>query len=80
MKKAVRNITLLAFSALVMLSVRAAAQREPWMEAPPTSTGLEIGKKIPPFQLRDQNGAVKTFESLRGPNGLAIYFIRSADW
>jgi hypothetical protein len=53
---------------------------EPWMSLPPSSTGLTVGRKIPPFQLQDQSGRPQTFESVRGPNGLAIYFIRSADW
>src|SRR5258706_13877323 len=51
---------------------------EPWMDAPPTSTGLAIGQKIPPYELRDQSGHMQDFNSIRGPNGAAIYFLRSA--
>ena len=57
-----------------------AAGREPWMDFPPTSTGLAIGQKIPSFRLPDQNGKIQDFNSIRGPKGAAIYFVRSADW
>ena len=51
-----------------------------WMQAPPTSTGLAVGKKIPAFSLPDQHGKIQTFDTIKGPNGAAIYFMRSADW
>jgi hypothetical protein len=43
-------------------------------------TGPEIGARIPDFAAPDQNGKQQTFASLRGPKGLALMFIRSADW
>lgn len=42
--------------------------------------GPEIGTRIPAFQARDQHGTLQTFQSLRGPRGLVITFVRSADW
>ena len=54
--------------------------QEPWMNDPPTSTGLAVGAKIPPFRAPDQNGRMQDFGSIRGPKGAAIYFVRSADW
>ncbi len=54
--------------------------REPWMESAPTSTGPAVGQKIPAFKLRDQSGRVQDFNSIRGPKGAAIFFVRSADW
>lgn len=57
-----------------------AAAPEPWMNFPPTSTGLAVGAKIPPFRAADQNGRTLDFNSIRGPKGAAIYFVRSADW
>jgi peroxiredoxin len=42
--------------------------------------GLAIGTKIPEFQARDQHGTLRTFQSLRGPRGLVMTFVRSADW
>jgi hypothetical protein len=43
-------------------------------------TGPAIGSKIPAFEAIDQNGARQTFETLKGPKGLALLFVRSADW
>ena len=57
-----------------------AAAPEPWMNFPPTSTGLAVGEKIPPFRAPDENGRMQDFNSIRGPKGAAIYFVRSADW
>ena len=51
-----------------------------WMQAPPTSTGIAVGQKIPPFSLPDQNGKIQNFNSIKGANGAAVYFMRSADW
>ena len=43
-------------------------------------TGPAIGSKIPAFEAIDQNGIRQTFQSLKGPHGLALLFVRSADW
>ena len=43
-------------------------------------TGPPIGAHIPEFAAMDQNGRRQTFETLRGPHGLALLFVRSADW
>ncbi len=45
-----------------------------------TKTGPAIGSKIPPFEVTDHSGRKQTFETLRGPKGLVLLFIRSADW
>lgn len=42
--------------------------------------GLAIETKIPEFQARDQHGTLQTFQSLRGPRGLVMTFVRSVDW
>jgi peroxiredoxin len=43
-------------------------------------TGLPVGARIPEFELSDQQGALRKFTDLRGPNGLVLAFTRSADW
>jgi peroxiredoxin len=35
---------------------------------------------VPEFSLPDQSGRQRSFSSLRGKNGLLLYFVRSADW
>lgn len=49
-------------------------------QAPAVKTGPDIGQKIPAFEARDQNGKMQTLETLRGPKGLVLLFVRSADW
>ena len=43
-------------------------------------TGPGVGARIPQFEASDQSGKTQTFESLRGPKGLVLLFVRSADW
>jgi peroxiredoxin len=40
----------------------------------------EVGQRIPAFEAKDQNGTTQTLASLRGPKGLVLLFVRSADW
>jgi hypothetical protein len=35
---------------------------------------------LPDFRLPDQNGAIRDFQSIRGPRGAMLVFYRSADW
>jgi peroxiredoxin len=43
-------------------------------------TGPEVGQKIPAFSAIDQTGKVQSFDSLKGPQGLVLFFNRSVDW
>lgn len=63
-----------ALSAAVFAAALAAAQM------PGTKTGPDVGQKIPAFEARDQNGKEQTLATLRGPKGLVLLFVRSADW
>jgi len=47
---------------------------------PAPSIGLEVGSKVPAFELRDQNGQKQSNETLKGANGTILLFFRSADW
>ena len=49
-------------------------------QTPAIKTGPDPGQKIPAFALQDQSGKTQTLESLRGPKGLVLLFVRSADW
>jgi len=42
--------------------------------------GPKIGDTLPDFSLPDQNGRVRTLNSLVGAKGAVIVFFRSADW
>ncbi|MBK9166821.1 MAG: hypothetical protein IPM24_05080 [Bryobacterales bacterium] len=43
-------------------------------------TGPAVGERIPAFAIRDHSGRTQTFESIRGPKGALLVFVRSADW
>ena len=74
-------LVLLLVGRLAMAQGQAGAQARPaWMDAPPTSTGVAIGEKIPAFRATDQTGKVQDFNSIRGPKGAVVMFSRSADW
>ena len=63
-----------------LLAQAPGSDRPQWMDAPPTSTGIAVGEKIPSFRAPDQNGRMQDFASIRGPKGAVIMFNRSADW
>lgn len=77
------NLVSFTFASLLpvlLFAQFAQAQQEAWMTAPPTSTGIAVGQKIPGFRTVDQSGRLRDFNSIRGPKGAAIVFSRSADW
>ena len=47
---------------------------------PKITTGPEVGRKVPHFEVLDQHGQKQTLQSLSGPNGLLLLVHRSADW
>jgi hypothetical protein len=42
--------------------------------------GPQVGQRVPAFRLKDQTGNVQTLESIMGPKGALLVFLRSADW
>lgn len=42
--------------------------------------GPQVGERVPDFSLQDQSGRVRTLQSIMGPNGAMLVFVRSADW
>ena len=50
------------------------------LQAATIQTGPAIGARIPDFSAPDQDGRTQTLATLRGPHGLLLMFVRSADW
>ena len=46
----------------------------------PMDLGPSVGQPLIAFEAKDQNGVLRTLDSLKGPNGLVMVFFRSADW
>jgi hypothetical protein len=42
--------------------------------------GPQVGARVPDFTLVDQTGTARTLQSIMGPRGAMLVFIRSADW
>jgi hypothetical protein len=42
--------------------------------------GPQVGRRVPDFDLKDQNGKSWTLDSIMGPKGAMLVFYRSADW
>lgn len=40
--------------------------------------GPAVGQSLPAFDVKDSRGVTRTFESLRGPNGLVLVFVPDA--
>lgn len=45
-----------------------------------SALGPQVGEIVPDFSLSDQAGRTWTRESIMGPAGAMLVFIRSADW
>ena len=42
--------------------------------------GPQVGQTVPDFSLPDQDGKTRNLDSIMGPKGAMLVFIRSADW
>ena len=42
--------------------------------------GPQVGEQVPDFALPDQTGRTRTLQSVMGPGGAMLVFVRSADW
>jgi hypothetical protein len=82
MKRALFSASISAALAATMSAQTPAAQ-----SAAPARTkidvsklGPQVGQRVPDFSLKDQNGNIQTLQSIMGPKGAMLVFIRSADW
>ena len=45
-----------------------------------SKVGPQVGERVPDFSLPDQSGRTRTLQSITGPRGAMLVFLRSADW
>jgi hypothetical protein len=76
MKRGIPKISIIIIIAHFIISAFYATV----LSAAEFTPGIPVGEKIPPFEAKDQQGKVQTFESIRGPKGAFLVFYRSADW
>jgi len=56
------------------------AQQAPREKIDVSKLGPQVGQQVPDFSLKDQFGATRTLDSIMGPKGAMLVFVRSADW
>jgi hypothetical protein len=64
----------------VLAQVPLPAQRVPSEKIDVSKLGPQVGQQVPDFSLKDQFGATRNLNSIMGPKGAMLVFIRSADW
>lgn len=82
MKTPMRSVWVAALVSLSAVPFSAAGQ-----SPAPTPTkidvsklGPQVGTRVPDFGLPGQDGKTWTRESIMGPKGAMLVFLRSADW
>lgn len=63
---------------LAILFAQAPVQAQELLDL--SGLGPQVGERVPDFSLQDQSGRVRTLQSIMGPNGAMLVFVRSADW
>jgi hypothetical protein len=69
-----------ALLASLLIQAPSMAQTTPRQKIDVSKLGPQVGERIPDFSLPDQNGKKQTLQSIMGPKGAMLVFIRSADW
>ena len=65
---------------LLMIQVPSMAQPAARQKIDVSKLGPQVGERVPDFGLKDQNGKTWTLQSIMGPKGAMLVFLRSADW
>jgi len=82
MAKALRRTSIPAVLLLAALLVQlpVMAQAQPRQKIEVSKLGPQVGERVPDFSLKDQSGKTQTLQSIMGPKGAMLVFVRSADW
>src|SRR5215813_9096473 len=70
------SLALLLGSALA----KAVPPQAPRQKIDVSKLGPQVGERVPDFSLKDQSGKTWTRDSIMGPKGAMLVFVRSADW
>ena len=64
----------------VLAQIPLQAQPAPREKFDVSKRGPQVGQQVPDFSLKDQYGTARTLNSIMGPKGAMLVFIRSAEW
>jgi len=71
----------LAWSIAAVFAMLPAMAQEPARARVDVSKlGPQVGARVPDFSLVDQAGRTRNLQSIMGPRGAMLVFVRSADW
>ena len=74
-----RHITIWFFiTLLAILPLSAQAQTRETVDV--SKLGPQVGERVPDFSLIDQGGTMRNLQSIMGPRGAMLVFVRTADW
>lgn len=71
---------LLLLSAVIVLLTMPGNAQDGRMRVDVSKRGPQAGERVPDFRLTDQRGVEQTLQSIMGPRGAMLVFLRSADW
>jgi len=80
MTLALRSAAIAALFAATIGAQTTPAQPGPRTKIDVSKLGPQVGERVPDFSLKDQHGNTQTLQSIMGPRGAMLVFIRSADW
>ena len=69
-----------AVLASLLIQAPGLTQTTPRQKIDVSKLGPQVGERVPDFSLKDQKGKTQTLQSIMGPKGTMLVFIRSADW
>ena len=72
-----RRVSLLALFATFLVGPMHAQTRT---QIDVSKLGPQVGERVPDFTLTDQSGRQRPLQSIMGPRGAMLVFVRSADW
>ena len=67
-------------SLLVLLTVGPVSAQDAQSRIDVSRLGPQVGERVPDFSLTDQAGRRHTLQTIMGPRGAMLVFVRSADW
>jgi len=74
------RIKLATFSLMLVITLPGSTTAQTRAPVDVQSLGPQVGERVPDFRLPDQNGQIRTLESIMGSNGAMMLFHRSANW
>ena len=80
MMKVFKNLWIVLFVAGALAAQSSTSTQTARPRIDVSKLGPQVGERVPEFNLNDQSGKSWTLQSIMGPKGAMLVFVRSADW